>query len=256
MPAALHAGVYDDPLLRIVLTGGAIRRGPQALQKHLSALGDMMERVLASIDPEIPQQAPGPQLSSAYRRRLKQAASQFPRSVAEFFCAFSYADISAAKGNTFLGMAVNPKFSPHDLSEFTSVQSMESKIMKFLFPEGHKTANLTRQRDGRQVILHYVPYIEVVRRLLRNEGFKGKMYHGFEMQWSTRRFGVRAIGRSNSGTLFQGAQIRANWLSKNSGLAKPGVETRVAAFVTVSDGTYGEKNMPYHGVYGMSHTTL
>ena len=56
MPAAL----YDDPLLRIVLTGGAIRRGPQALQKHLSALGDMMERVLASIDPEIPQQAPGP----------------------------------------------------------------------------------------------------------------------------------------------------------------------------------------------------
>ena len=157
MPAAL----YDDPLLRIVLTGGAIRRGPQALQKHLSALGDMMERVLASIDPEIPQQAPGPQLSSAYRRRLKQAASQFPRSVAEFFCAFSYADISAAKGNTFLAMAVNPKFSPHDLSEFTSVQSMESKIMKFLFPEGHKTANLTRQRDGRPVILHYVPFIEV-----------------------------------------------------------------------------------------------
>ena len=249
--------LYDDPLLRIVLTGGAIRRGPQALQKHLSALGDMMERVLASesMDPEIPQPAPGPQLSSAYRRRLKQAASQFPRSVAEFFCAFSYADISAAKGNTFLGMAVNPKFSPHDLSEFTSVQSMESKIMKFLFPEGHKTANLTRQRDGRQVILHYVPYIEVVRRLLRNEGFKGKMYHNFEMQWSTRRLGVRAIGRSNSGTLFQGAQIRANWLSKDSGLAKPGVETRVAAFVTVSDGTYGEKNMPYHGCYGMSHTT-
>ena len=217
-----------------------------------------MERVLASesMDPEIPQPAPGPQLSSAYRRRLKQAASQFPRSVAEFFCAYSYADISAAKGNTFLGMAVNPKFSPHDLSEFTSVQSMESKIMKFLFPEGHKTANLTRQRDGRPVILHYVPFIEVVRRLLRNEVFKGKIYHGFEMQWSTRRFGVRAIGRSNSGTLFQGAQIRANWLSKNSGLAKPGVETRVAAFVTVSDGTYGEKNMPYHGVYGMSHTTL
>ena len=140
MPAAL----YDDPLLQIVLTGGAIRRGPQALQKHLSALGDMMERVLASIDPEIPQQAPGPQLSSAHIRRLKQAASQFPRSVAEFFCAFSYADISAAKGNTFLAMAVNPKFSPHDLSEFTSVQTMESKIMKFLFPEGHKIKDLTR----------------------------------------------------------------------------------------------------------------
>ena len=252
MPAAVH----DDPLQRIVMTGGAIRRGPQALQKHLSALGDMMERVLASIDPEIPQQAPGPQLSSAYRRRLKQAASQFPRSVAEFFCAFSYADISAAKGNTFLGMAVNQKFSPHDLSEFTYVQTMESKIMKFLFPEGHKIKDLTRQRDGKRMVLHYLPYIEMVRRLLRNESFKGKMYHNFEMQWSTRRFGVRAIGRSNTGTLFQGAQIKANWLSKDSGLAKPGVETRVAALVTVSDGTYGEKNMSWHGNYGMSHTTM
>ena len=252
----MQAALYDDPLQRIVMTGAAIRRGPQALLRHMSVLEDMMARALASMDSDIQDPRPAPQLNSAYRRRLKQAAQEFPRSVAEFFCAFSYADISAAKGNTFLAMAVNPKFSPHDLSEFTSVQSMESKIMKFLFPEGHKTANLTRQRDGRPVILHYVPFIEVVRRLLRNEGFKGKMYHGFEMQWSTRRFGVRAIGRSNSGTLFQGAQIRANWLSKNSGLAKPGVETRVAAFVTVSDGTYGEKNMPYHGVYGMSHTTL
>jgi hypothetical protein len=26
-------------------------------------------------------------------------------------------------------MATNPKFSPHDLSEFTSVQTMESKII-------------------------------------------------------------------------------------------------------------------------------
>ena len=251
----MQAALYDDPLQRIVMTGAAIRRGPQALLRHMSVLEDMMARALASMDSDIQDPRPAPQLNSAYRRRLKQAAQEFPRSVAEFFCAFSYADISAAKGNTFLGMAVNPKFSPHDLSEFTSVQSMESKIMKFLFPEGHKTANLTRQRDGRQVILHYVPYIEVVRRLLRNEGFKGKMYHSFEMQWSTRRLGVRAIGRSNSGTLFQGAQIRANWLSKDSGLAKPGVETRVAAFVTVSDGTYGEKNMPYHGCYGMSHTT-
>ena len=50
MQAALNAELYDDPLRRIVLTGGAIKRGPQALQKHLSALGDMMERVLASMD--------------------------------------------------------------------------------------------------------------------------------------------------------------------------------------------------------------
>ena len=54
MPAA----VYEDPLQRIVMTGGAIKRGLQALQKHLSALGDMMERAaaaaaLALIDPDI-----------------------------------------------------------------------------------------------------------------------------------------------------------------------------------------------------------
>ncbi len=111
----------------------------------------------------------------------------------------------------------NPKFSPYDLSEFTSVQTMESKIMKYLFPEGHKVKNLTRQRDGKQLVLHYIPYTEAVRRLLRNEAFAGKMYHNFEVQWSARRNGVRAIGRSNSGTLFEGAQIRANRLAAGSG---------------------------------------
>ena len=34
--------------------------------------------------------------------------------------------------------------------------------MKFLFPEGHKTKDLTRLRDGKQLILHYIPYIEIV----------------------------------------------------------------------------------------------
>ena len=98
--------------------------------------------------------------------------------------------------------------------------------MKYLFPEGHKVKNLTRQRDCKQLVLHYIPYIEVVRRLLRNEAFAGKMYHNFEVQWSARRNGVRTIGRSNSGTLLEGAQIRANRLAAGSGLAKPGLETR------------------------------
>ncbi len=162
----------------------------------------------------------------------------------EYYCAYSYADISAAKGNTFLKLTTNPKFSPHDLSEITSVQTMESKNMKYLFPEGHKIKNLTRQRDGKQLVLHYIPYIEVVRKLLQNEAFTGKMYHNFEVQWSARHNGLRAIGRSNSGPLFEGAQIGANRLAAGSGLAKPGLETRVAALVTVSDATYGEKNMP------------
>ena len=69
------------------------------------------------------------------------------------------------------------------------------------------------------------------------------------MKWSTRRLGVRAIGRANSGpvsgTLFQGAQIRANHLAHGSGLGKEGVETRVAGLLTASDATYGEKNMQW-----------
>ncbi len=68
-----------------------------------------------------------------------------------------------------------------------------------------------------------------------------------------QRLGVRAIGRANSGTLFQGAQIRANHLAHGSGLGKEGVETRVAGLLTASDATYGEKNMPWHGSYGKRH---
>ncbi len=40
-----------------------------------------------------------------------------------------------------------------------------------------------------RVVLHYIPYIEVVRRLLPNEAFAGKMYHTLEMQWSARHNG-------------------------------------------------------------------
>jgi hypothetical protein len=46
MPAVLH----DDPLQRMSLTGSAIKRGTAAFQKHLGALGAMMERALASSD--------------------------------------------------------------------------------------------------------------------------------------------------------------------------------------------------------------
>ncbi len=133
MPAVLH----DDLLQRMLLTGSVIKRGTAVSQKHLGALWDMMERVLASSDQDMqcPMQV---QLSSAYKQRMGQAASEFPRSVAEVLCAYFYADISGAKGNTFLTLTTNPKFSPYDLSEFTSVQTMESKIMKYLFPERHK----------------------------------------------------------------------------------------------------------------------
>jgi hypothetical protein len=71
------------------------------------------------------------------------------------------------------------------------------------------------------------------------------------MQWSKRWLGVRAIGRANSGTTFQAAQIRAKHLAQGSGLGKEGVETRVAGLLTVGDATYGEKNMQWHGSYCM-----
>ena len=73
------------------------------------------------------------------------------------------------------------------------------------------------------------------------------------MQWSTRRLGVRAIGRANSGTLFQGAQIRANHLAHGSGLGKEGVETRVAGLLTASDATYGD-SLERRTCRGMDHT--
>ena len=39
--------------------------------------------------------------------------------------------------------------------------------------------------------------------------------------------------------------------AQGSGLGKEGVETRVAGLLTASDATYGEKNMQWHGSYGM-----
>ena len=251
---AVPDAVNEDPLQRVSMTGHAIRRGPKYLQDHLSALEDMDLAAGVSImdsDGDSEDIPPVQALSSRYRAKLLKAAQEFPRTVAEFFCAWSNADISAAKANAFLAVTSNPKFSPHDLSEFTCVQTMEARIMKFLFPEGHKTKDLSRRRDGKRLVLHYLPYIECVRRLLRNSSFSGKVYQTFEMQWSKRRLGVRAIGRANSGTTFQAAQIRAKHLAQGSGLGKEGVETRVAGLLTASDATYGEKNMPWHGSYGM-----
>ena len=73
MPAVLH----DDPLQRMSLTGSAIKRVTAVFQKHLGALGDMMERALASSDQLEDMQCPMQvRLSSAYKRRMMQAASE------------------------------------------------------------------------------------------------------------------------------------------------------------------------------------
>ena len=156
---AVPAVVYEDPLQRILLTSKAIRQGHQALQRHMSALEDL-DLDMPVMDHDGGDLRPVQALSSRYRQNLLKAAQEFPRTVAEFFCAWSGADISAAKGNTFLGMARNPKFSPHDLAEFTFVQTMESRIMKFLFPEGHKTKDLTRRRDTAYSEILSVPEVK------------------------------------------------------------------------------------------------
>ena len=39
---------------------------------------------------------------------------------------------------------------------------MEQKLVKTIFPNGHRTADLTRPEDGDQkIIFHYIPFTEV-----------------------------------------------------------------------------------------------
>ena len=63
-------------------------------------------------------------------------------------------------------------------------------------------------------------------------------------------------GVPTQGQPFKRRKSEPNTLHKalaaaESGLGKEGVETRVAGLLTASDATYGEKNMPWHGSYGM-----
>ncbi len=67
--------------------------------------------------------------------------------------------------------------------------------------------------------------------------------------------GLRCSGQPGAMDYVQFGDIvrnKSQQASAGSGLAKPGLETRVAALVTVSDATYGEKNLPWHGVYGIA----
>jgi hypothetical protein len=98
-----------------------------------------------------------------------------------------------------------------------------------------------------QVILHYIPLTEIARRLLCRKQFQGKQYHGFEIQYSERKPGARAFGRSNSTFWFETAQARADYMLQAAGDEGP---CRVAGLQVVSDNSYGEKHMGWHGVYG------
>ena len=98
-----------------------------------------------------------------------------------------------------------------------------------------------------QVIIHFIPLVVVAARLLHNKKFLGHQYHGFEIQYSERNPGARAIGRSNSTLWFETAQARAEYLLYARGDSGP---CRVAGLIVCSDGSYGGKHQGWHGVYG------
>ena len=75
----------------------------------------------------------------------------FPRSMVEFFAAFTFADISMAKANSFLGLVTNKLFRGSDIP-YRSLQTIEDKIKKACFPEGCKVMDITRKKDGNQKV--------------------------------------------------------------------------------------------------------
>ena len=83
--------------------------------------------------------------------------------------------------------------------------------------------------------------------MLSNKMLAGHIYTKYEVQMSPRNPANRGMGRANSGTWFQAAQIRAQRLVLKAG---KGCDVRVAGLLTASDATYGLKNMPWHGMYG------
>ena len=182
--------------------------------------------------------------STAGRQRLAQ---KFPRSLIEFYAAFVFADISFAKGDHFLGVVTNSMFRPQDIP-YRSLETVEHKILKACFPDGYQTIDLTRTRDGDQkLILHFVPFKELARRLLCRRLANGKQYHGFEVQLSTVHPGRRVFGRSNSGAWYETSQALADHMMREKGVQG---KCRVAGLLMCSDNSFGGKNMGWHGVYG------
>ena len=231
----------------------AIRGGPADLDRNLQRLDTLL--ISASQPPDdidIGQaiMRVGQQQEANIRRnaaRHQRITDLLPRTVAEFYAVYAYTDVSAAKMNTFLSLSSSQQFNPRDLAEFTCVQTMESRIMRIIFPGGHRTRDLTRNNDGKKLILHYIPYVEAVKRILRNRMLDGHIFTKYEVEMSPRNPANRGMGRANSGTWFQGAQIRAQRLVLEAG---KGCDVRVAGLLTASDATYGLKNMPWHGMYG------
>jgi hypothetical protein len=96
--------------------------------------------------------------------------------------------------------------------------------VKTIFPDGHRTTDLTRPEDGDQkIIFHCIPFTECVRRQLSRRAFAGHQYLEYEPQKCPRNPGARGFCRVNSGTWFEAAQLRANQLSAAVGGRGPNV---------------------------------
>ena len=120
--------------------------------------------------------------------------ANFSRSLAEFMAGWMHADILYyAKGERMLEVATNVSFKPEHFPS-VSLRTLEQKLVKTIFPNGHRTADLTRSEDGDQkIIFHYIPFTEVVRRQLSRRAFAGHQYLEYEPQKCQRNPGARGF---------------------------------------------------------------
>ena len=72
-----------------------------------------------------------------------------------------------------LEVATNTRFNPEHFPSM-SLRTVEQKLVKTIFPNGHRTADLTRPEDGDQkIIFHYIPFTECASRQLSRRAFAG-----------------------------------------------------------------------------------
>ena len=162
-------------------------------------------------------------------RERMRGPENFSRSFAEFMAGWAHADISYDKGDRLLEPSTNPRFDP---AHFPSMSQH----------------NLEPEDGNQQIIFHYIPFTECVRRQLSRRAFAGHQYFEYEEKECPRNPGARGYGRVNSGTWFEAAQMWANRLAAEAGHDS---KCAVAGLVWVSDASFGGKSMLWHGVYGV-----
>ena len=129
------------------------------------------------------------------RAERMRGPANFSRSFAEYMAGWLRADISYDKGDRMLEVATNIRFNPEHFPSM-SLRTMEQKLVKTIFPNGHRTADITRPEDGDQkIIFHYIPFTECVCRQLSRRVFAGHQYLETPGTpgWSMSRRGAQGI---------------------------------------------------------------